>query len=137
DVQDAVAGIEEESAVYRQEYKVYRDKVNEHIELKVKDMENRKEKDYVSFLINELRFADLDNTDMDELTEQANRVENAEKIAEQIGLAKSVLDNDTFGPEIGIKTLIEAFETLSGFSSRFAEIHGRLTSLKIEFDDIK
>lgn len=136
DVLDAFANTTDLANDYRVKYSLYRQKVNEHIELKVKDMENRKEKDYLSFLINEFKAADLDNTNMDELKSSADKVENAEKIQEQLGLAKSVFENESFGPQVGIKTVLEAFEELKAFDSSYAEVHARLLSLKIELDDL-
>jgi DNA repair protein RecN (Recombination protein N) len=135
-VLDAFSGILPVVKTYQKDYKNYRDKVNEHIQLKVKDLENRKEKDYVSFLVNELKMADLDNTDMDELKSQSDKIENAEKIIEGLGLAKSVFENETYGPMNGINTLLETFEELKAYDSRYADIHARLLSLKIEMDDL-
>jgi DNA repair protein RecN (Recombination protein N) len=137
EVIDAFSGIEAEVLDYRNLFQLYRRKVNEHIELKVKDMENRKERDYLSFLINELKAADLDNTNLDELKSKSDQVDNAEKISEQLGLSKSVFDNETYGPQIGINTILEAFEELKQFDSKYANIHARLLSLKIELDDLK
>ena len=54
---DAYAGILSETQSYQRSFKDYRNKVNEHIQLKLKDLENRKEKDYLTFLINELKMA--------------------------------------------------------------------------------
>jgi DNA repair protein RecN (Recombination protein N) len=135
-VLDAFAGILPEVQAYKKSYREYRDKVNQHIEIQVKDMENRKEKDYLSFLINELKLADLDNTDLDELKSNNDKIENTEKISENLSLAKSIFENETYGPLNGIKTLIETFEDLKNYDSKYAEIHGRLISLKIEMDDL-
>lgn len=136
EVLDAFAGIDQEVLDYRNLFQIYRKKVNEHIELKVKDMENRKEKDYLSFLIDELRAADLDHTDLNELKHQFDKIENAENIIEQLSLARSVFNNDEIGPQIGLKTVLESFETLKGFDDKYADLHARLLSLKIELDDV-
>lgn len=135
-VLDAFAGIQENVLEYELGFKLYRQKVAEHIELQVKDMQNRKEKDYLSFLINELKLADLDNTDLDELKSKNDSVEHAEKISEELSLAQSIFDNDTYGPQTAIKTLIEAFTNLKKYDGKYADIHSRLMSLKIEMDDL-
>lgn len=136
-VLDAFSGIVPEVREYQKKYASYRDKVNEHIQLKVKDLENRKEKDYLEFLVNELKLADLDNTDLEELKLKTEKVENAQKIIEGLGLARSVFENDTYGPLVGIKTLIETFEDLKDYDPKYADIHARLLSLKIEMDDLE
>lgn len=135
-VLDAFAGISKEVADYQKKYNNYRQKVNEHIELKVKELENRKEKDYLSFLIKELDMADLENTNLSDLKRQHDLLENAEKISEKIGLAKSIFDNDNYGPQVGIKTLLETFEELKSYNEQYTDIHSRILSLKIELDDL-
>ena len=136
DVLDAYAGISSDVKDYRKHFNIYRDKVNEQIQLKVKELENRKEKDYLAFLITELEMADLENTDLESLREQHALLENAEKITEGLNLARSVFDNDTYGPQVGIKTLLETFEELKEYNSKYADLHARILSLKIELDDI-
>jgi len=54
---DTISKIEDKVSLYKQNYLSYREKVKEHISLQLKDMENRKEKDYLTFLINELNAA--------------------------------------------------------------------------------
>ncbi|MCB9225079.1 MAG: DNA repair protein RecN [Crocinitomicaceae bacterium] len=135
-VLDAFAGILKEVQQYQRSYRDYRNKVNEHIQLKLKDLENRKEKDYLSFLINELKMADLDHTNLEDLKIKSELVENAQYISDNIALAKSVFDNETFGPLNGIRTLLDTFEGLKKFDPKYADIHARLLSLKIEMDDL-
>lgn len=136
EVLDSFSELTSEVETYRSEFISYRNKVNKHIELKVKDLENRKEKDYLAFLIQELALADLDNTDLAELKITSDKIEFAQKISEGLSLANSVFDNDTYGPQVGIKTLIETFDGLKKFDPKYADILGRLLSLKIEMDDI-
>lgn len=137
EVLDYFAGISTASAQYKKEFSAYRALINERIELQIKDKENRKEKDYLEFLINELKAADLENTDLDRLKTQADKLENAEKISEALGLANSVFNNETYGPHNGIKTLLETFEELKNYDLNYADMHARLLSLKIELDDIQ
>ena len=136
DVLDNFAGHMADLLDYKEDYKAYRERVARHIELQVKDKENRKEKDYLEFLINELKLADLDNVNLEELKITSDKIEFAEKIAEGLGLAESVVSNDTYGPIVGIKTLIETFEELKTYDPIYADLHGRLLSLKIELNDI-
>jgi DNA repair protein RecN (Recombination protein N) len=136
EVIDTISGIEDKVLKYCKKYTTYRNKVNEHISLQVKDMENRKEKDYLTFLINELNAADLSNLNLDDLKSKSDKIEFSEKISEGLSLAKSIFNNETYGPLNGIKSLIENFEELKGFDKRYADILSRLLSVKIELDDI-
>ena len=137
DIIDHFSGIQEEVKNYRSIYKSYRSKVNELIELQVKEMENRKEKDYLGFLLNELEEAQLGKLNVEELQQKAARIENGEKIQTAIRFAKSVFENESFSPSVGIRTLIETFDDLKKFDSTYTDIAARLWSLKIELDDIE
>ncbi len=137
DVLDHFAGIEKLVSKYTKTYTSYRNKVNSLIELKVKDAESRKEKDYLAFLLTELEAANLAKINLEELRKKSAKIENAEKIQTAISFATSVFENDSFSPSIGIKTLIETFDELKQFDPSFADISARLWSLKIELDDIE
>ena len=137
DVLDHFAGIEKLVTAYTKKYTSYREKVNTHIELKVKDAESRKEKDYLAFLLSELQAANLSKINLEELKQKSAKIENAEKIQTAISFAQSIFENDSFSPSIGIKTLIETFDDLKKFDPSFADISARLWSLKIELDDVE
>ncbi len=137
DVLDHFAGIEKLVTAYNKKYTSYREKVNTHIELKVKDAESRKEKDYLAFLLSELQAANLSKINLEELKQKSAKIENAEKIQTAISFAQSIFENDSFSPSIGIKTLIETFDDLKKFDPSFADISARLWSLKIELDDVE
>tara|TARA_B110000037_G_scaffold26795_1_gene31552 strand:- start:18990 stop:20645 length:1656 start_codon:yes stop_codon:yes gene_type:complete len=137
DVLDHFAGIEKLVTAYTKKYTSYREKVNTHLEFKVKDAESRKEKDYLAFLLSELQAANLSKINLEELKQKSAKIENAEKIQTAISFAQSIFENDSFSPSIGIKTLIETFDDLKKFDLSFADISARLWSLKIELDDVE
>ena len=137
DVLDHFAGIEKLVTAYTKKYTSYREKGNTHIELKVKDAESRKEKDYLAFLLSELQAANLSKINLEELKQKSAKIENAEKIQTAISFAQSIFENDSFSPSIGIKILIETFDDLKKFDPSFADILARLWSLKIELDDVE
>ncbi|WP_070137862.1 DNA repair protein RecN [Crocinitomix algicola] len=122
---------------YTKNYNHYRQNVNELIELQVKEKENRKEKDYTTFLLDELEAAELDKLDFEELKSKANKIEYAEKIQTSIKFAQSIFENESIAPSIALKTLIETFDDLKKYDPQFADISARLWSLKIELDDIE
>lgn len=134
---DHFAGIAEEVKVYQKEYKSYQEAKQKYVELQLKEKENRKEKDYLAYLIEELETLKLENADLQTLENKAARIENAEKINNTLAFARSVFENDSFSPSIGIKTLIESFDELKTYDENFASISARLLSLKIELDDIE
>jgi DNA repair protein RecN (Recombination protein N) len=137
DVLDNFAGQTERIHTYRIDFKHYRERVNRHLELQLKDKENRKEKDYLEFLINELNLANLGHVNLEELKISSDKIEYAEKISEGLGLSVSVFENETYGPLNGVNTLLESFEELKTYDPIYATIHARLISLKIELQDIQ
>lgn len=137
DLLDHYADIQNDVQEYRSIYRLYRKKVNEKIELEVKEREARKEKDYLEFLLNELETAKLEEGDLEDMQHKFQRIENAEQINEALSFAQSVFENDSIGPNASLKTLIETFEGLKEFDPKFADLAGRLLSLKIELKDIE
>jgi DNA repair protein RecN (Recombination protein N) len=137
EVLDHFAGIASEVEAYQVVYKEYQAAKNKWFELQLKEKENRKEKDYLAYLIEELSVLRLEKIDLENLESQALRLENSEKINQSLSFARSVFENDSFSPAIGIKTLIECFDELKQYDENFAAISARLLSLKIELDDIE
>lgn len=137
DTLDYYAGIDKDVARYKTKYSKYRSQVNELMVCKVKDQENRKEKDYIEFLLAELEEANLPGLDIEELRVQHAKIEHAEKIKNGIDFALSIFENDKIGPLVGVKTLLETFDDLKKYSPNFADTAARLLSVKIELDDLE
>lgn len=137
DVLDHFCGIDEAVNTYKSTYKSYREKVNTLIEMQVKDRENRKEKDYLIFLLNELEAANLAKLDLTALRQKSAKIENFEKIQSSIQAAQAVLEDEHFSPSFGVKKLIEAVDELKKMDASFADLSARLWSIKIELDDIE
>ena len=76
DLLDHFAGIQADVKSYRTIYHKYRQKVNERIELEVKERESRKEKDYLEFLLKELEDAKPEENDPEELQNRYHKIEN-------------------------------------------------------------
>lgn len=136
DLIDHFAGIDSEVRAYKKEYRQYRNKLSQLSELEMKDKESRKEKDYLEFLLNELEEADLRGNNLEELQRQNQHIENAEKIHEHVQFVQSVFENETYGPGVGVKTIVEQLNQLKELDPRQADIAGRMLSLKIELEDI-
>ncbi|MGB1104658.1 MAG: DNA repair protein RecN [Crocinitomicaceae bacterium] len=137
DLLDHFVGITAEVAAYNKKYNAYLTAKDRYTQLQIKEKENRKEKDYLAYLIHELVALKLDQVDLENLESTASKIENAEKINNTLSFARSVFENDSFSPAIGIKTLIESFDELKQYDENYAAIAARLLSLKIELDDIE
>jgi DNA repair protein RecN (Recombination protein N) len=105
--------------------------------LKLKEQENRKEKDYLSFLWTELDEAQLEKLNFEDLKLRFLKIENGEKIRHSLEFAKAVFDHEHQAPIVGIKRLIDTFDELTKFGGNFNEISTRLHSIKIELEDLE
>ena len=105
--------------------------------LKEKESANRKEQDYINFLLEEFEAAKIDQIDLHELFQQYEKIENWTKIQTQLQYALSGLQNDMDTPGNLILKSIEALSGISHLSENYQSIASRLDSVKIELDDIE
>ncbi|MDR2237519.1 MAG: DNA repair protein RecN [Chryseobacterium sp.] len=99
-------------------------------------LENRKESDYKTFLLNELEELKLDDVDYEDMQNQLSIQENAGMISENIGQILSRFHQE----EVGILSFFnEAKNKLSRIaevSGSFAELNERLETSFVELKDI-
>lgn len=136
DVLDYFAGIQADIAAYRKKYKTYRELLHQLTILQETEARNRKERDYKTFLLNELMEANLEKTDLTKIQEQYARIQNSEKISNALQAAITLLDHETQSPQHLLRTLVHLLDDLKQLDSSFSELHNRLKSAQIEFDDI-
>ena len=136
DVLDHYAGLQSTVAAYAQKYKTYRALLLEAEQLRTQEAQNRKEKDYKTFLLNELNAANLQHLNIDALQAGYGKIQNAEKITEALKNAGSLFENDRLSPINTVRSLIQVLDELKTFDPKFAELHTRLLSTKIELEDI-
>lgn len=136
DVLDYFAGIQTEISEYRKKYRTYRELLNQLQILKDTEARNRKERDYKSFLLNELIEAKLEKLDLPKIQEQYLRIQNSEKISETLQAALSILDAEEKNPQSLIRNLALYLEDLKQLDPSFNDSFTRLKSLQIELDDI-
>ena len=134
---DHFSGIEKEVNEYRSKFRLYRKKVDQRIELILKDKESRKEKDYLEFLLKELEEAQLEDSNLEELQLRSAKIENAEKINESIRFIDSVFSNENYGPYNGIHSILESLDDLKKMDSGYVDLAARMLSIKIELNDIE
>ena len=137
DVLDHYAGLQDAVAAYSKKYKTYRELQAALDDLRHREAQNRKERDYKSFLLNELNAANLQQLNIDTLQASYSKIQNAEKISGGLKNALSLFENDRLSPVSTVRSLIQLLDELKTFDSKFAELHGRLTGTKIELEDIE
>jgi len=133
---DALAKNTQKLASYQrglQQLKVYQ---KELLELETEQREANQQYDYNLHLFNELNEANLIADEQLELEEKLEKLNNVEEI--QLNLSEAV--HIASADEIGIQTLLNTLENrlqkIAPFSKEYEEISNRITSIKIELDDI-
>ena len=105
-------------------------------ELETSQREANQQYDYNLHLFNELNEAKLIVDEQEELEEKLEKLNNVEEI--QLNLSEAVHLATT--DEIGIQTLLYTLENrlqkIAPYSKEYEEISNRITSIKIELDDI-
>jgi len=136
DVLDSFAGIESLIKDYTTLYRKYKSDKNNLIQLKLKDTENRKEKDYIDFLVKELNEANLDKVNITDLENDYLKIQNWSSIKEALESSLSIYQSEQ-SPINGIDNLLTSLYDLREIDTHFSALILRLNSAKIELQDIE
>ena len=136
DVLDSFAEIESIIKDYTSLYSKYKSDKNNLTQLKLKDTENRKEKDYIDFLVKELNDANLDNVNITELENEYLKIQNWSSIKKALESSLSIYQSEQ-SPITGIDNLLTSLYDLREIDPDFSALILRLNSAKIELQDIE
>lgn len=136
DVVDYFAGIQNDVNAYKKNYRHYKELLRQLEILEETEARNRKERDFKSFLLNELIDANLDKTNWNKLLEDYNQLQHHEKIRELISQSVQILENENHNPSRQLRLLVAAFDELKNINSSYTDIYTRLKSVQIELDDL-
>ena len=105
-------------------------------DLKTSQREANQQHDYNLHLFNELNDANLEIDEQEILEEKLEKLNNIEDIKINLSEALEISINE----EIGLQTLLNTLENrlfkISSFSKEYKDLSDRITSVKIELDDI-
>lgn len=96
-----------------------------------------KEQDYNTFLLEELLAANLKSSEQLELETQFEKLNNVEFIKENLSKSLALANDEPFGAILNLKEIKIGLQKIAGFSSEYNELHERIASVVIEFDDIQ
>ncbi len=113
---------------YQQDFADYRKKNNELSELKLKLQQGQKDSDYRNFILNELKEADLDLVDLEDIQERLRTQENAGNISENLSEILARFDAE----EIGI---LDSLNDVRSKLSKTAELSHQFTELEQRFEE--
>lgn len=137
DVLDSYSGLETKTDNYTALYTIYKTDKQKLLELKVKDTENRKEKDYIEFLVKELTEADLNTVNINALENEYLKIQNWSSIKASLQSALSIFQDSESSPNHTIDSLLTALYPLQEIEPIYNELILRLNSAKIELQDIE
>ncbi|MGI9547961.1 MAG: DNA repair protein RecN [Flavobacteriaceae bacterium] len=95
-----------------------------------------KDQDYNSFLYRELETAALEEGMLERLEEEHEQLSHVETIIEQLSAAGQILSDEQMGLIPMLIQLRQIASKLSGFGEKYEQMHSRLESALIEFNDI-
>lgn len=133
---DALAKNQAKIASYKRGLRTY-NKLRKELKVLQEETEKSKEQyEYNLHLFNEFEEANLKEGEQEVLEEKLDKLNNIEEIKLNLSEALGVSINE----EIGIQTLLNSLESklqkISSFSKQYEELANRVTSVKIELDDV-
>ncbi|ARV14724.1 DNA repair protein RecN [Polaribacter sp. SA4-12] len=105
-------------------------------QLEAKQLEANQQYDYNLHLFKELEEAKVKIDEQEVLEEKLEKLNNIEDIKDNLSEALSLTVNDEIGIQNLLNTLENRLTKISSFSKEYQEISERVTSVKIEIDDI-
>ncbi|MAD98109.1 MAG: DNA repair protein RecN [Flavobacteriaceae bacterium] len=121
---------------YATELKHYKKLQKELEEIERKQREVHQQYDYNLHLYNELEEAQLEVGEQEELEIKLDKLNNVEDIKRQLSESIHLSSDDEIGIQNLLYTLENSMSKISSFSNAYSELLNRISSLKIEFDDI-
>lgn len=136
EVIDALANNQQKVHQYKVELKQYNALQSELSVLLNKQREAHQQYDYNLHLYEELNSANLIEDEQEGLEEKLDKVNNVEEIKESLAEAIQIATNDDIGVQNLLYTLEHRLSKIAGFSKEYQELSNRISSVKIELDDI-
>lgn len=95
-----------------------------------------KEREYNTFLFQELVAANLEEENQENLETELGQLENVELIKDNLAYVYKLASEEQIGVLSNLNEIKQALSKLSRFSNEYAQIHERLTSIYIDFQDV-
>lgn len=133
---DVLAENQSKLASYKRGLRQYQEEKKKLQELIQSQREANQQYDYNLHLFNELEEANLVADEQESLEENLEKINNVEEIKSNLSEALQITQDE----QIGIQHLLHALENrlsrISAYSKEYEELSSRISSLKIELDDV-
>ena len=133
---DAIAANQVSILEYQMLLKSYKSDKSKLNSLLKKQAESNKEKEYNTFLLDELLLAQLKSGEQESLEADFEKLNNVEIIKESIDKSLAIANEEQIGVMHHLKEIKTSLQKIASFSPEYFSLLERITSLTIEFDDI-
>jgi DNA repair protein RecN (Recombination protein N) len=133
---DAFANNESKLASYQRGLTQYTSEKKKLEEILQAQREANLQYDYNSHLYNELLEANLVEDEQEALEEKLEKINNVEEIKQNLSEALQVSTDDTIGIQNLLYSLESKLTKIAPYSKEYQELFERISSVKIELDDI-
>jgi len=133
---DAVANNESKLASYQIGLASYTKEKKKLEEIQHKQREAHLQYDYNSHLYNELIEAKLIEDEQELLEEKLEKINNVEEIKQNLSAALQITTDENIGIQNLLYSLEQKLTKIDSYSKEYQELSDRISSVKIELDDI-
>tara|TARA_B110000003_G_scaffold130537_2_gene132637 strand:+ start:19679 stop:21331 length:1653 start_codon:yes stop_codon:yes gene_type:complete len=133
---DAVASNHIMLASYQRSLESYQNEKKILEDIQQEYREANQQYDYNLHLYNELVMSKLEEGEQEVLEEKLEKINNVEEIKQNLSEALQISVDDTIGIQNLFHTLENRLKKIAPFAKEYQEISDRITSIKIELDDI-
>lgn len=133
---DALAKNQIDLEKYEVQFKKLNQLKKEFQDLEQAQKEANQKHDYNLHLFNELDEVNIKADEQEELEEKLEKLNNIEDIKLNLSEALEISENEEIGLQNLLNTLENRLSRISAFSKEYNMLSERITSIKIEFDDI-
>ncbi|MDY7395489.1 DNA repair protein RecN [Aureibaculum sp. 2210JD6-5] len=133
---DALADNHRTLVSYKKGLKIYKKLNKELDEIISRQAEAQSQHDYNSFLLNELLEADFKENEQEFLEETLEKLNHVEEIKLLLTEAQQLADIEEVGISDSLRKYVSIIQKLSKYGKTYENLSDRITSLKIDFDDI-
>jgi DNA repair protein RecN (Recombination protein N) len=133
---DAIANNQDVILEYQSLLKTYKADKSKLNTLLKRKAEASKEQEYNTFLLEELVSAKLKSGEQETLESDYEQLNNVEIIKEALDKSLAIANEEQIGVFHNLNEIKNAIQKIAAFSSDYNMLFERITSLKIEFEDI-
>ncbi len=133
---DVLAGNQTRLTSYKTGLKQYQEEKKKLQDLLQKQREANQQYDYNLHLFNELEDANLVAEEQEELEEKLEKINNVEEIKLHLSEVLQIAQDEQIGVQNLLYTAENKMTKISSYSKEYKELAARISSLKIEFDDV-